>query len=128
MPARVVQRGQQVQVLNDLDRVVGVFDTPPGDTVNRVAVAANYAAAGNEDVIGVTSTASARTITLPLAASIQPGQTIVVKDESGGAATNNITIVRSGGDTIDGATSKVLNANFGTVMLYSDGASKWFSC
>jgi hypothetical protein len=77
-------------------------------------------------VIAVTSTAAARTITLPLANTVPSGWQITVKDESGGALTNNITIARSGSDTIDGATSNVIALNYGSRTLYSDGVSKWF--
>lgn len=77
-------------------------------------------------VVGVTSTAAARTITLPLANAVPAGWQTTIKDESGGALTNNITIARAGADTIDGATSNVINLNYGSRTLYSDGVSKWF--
>ena len=77
-------------------------------------------------VIGVTDTAAARTITLPLANAVPAGWQLTVKDESGGALTNNITIARAGADTIDGATSNVINLNYGSRTFYSDGVSKWF--
>jgi len=78
-------------------------------------------------VIGVTSTAAARTITLPLANAVPAGWQTTIKDESGGALTNNITIARAGSDTIDGATSNAINLNYGSRTLYSDGVSKWFT-
>lgn len=77
--------------------------------------------------IAITSTAAARTITLPAASAVPAGKTFIVKDESGGAGTNNITVQRAGSDTIDGATTKVVNTNYGSVRLYSDGVSKWFT-
>jgi len=77
-------------------------------------------------IIAVTSTAAARTINLPLANAVPAGWQITVKDESGGALTNNITIARAGSDTIDGATSNAINLNYGSRTLYSDGVSKWF--
>jgi len=128
MPARLKQMGNTVQVLDTNDRVVAVMGTPPGDAAARVAVAANYTLQGGEQLVAVTSTAAARTLTLPAASSVPVGIPIVFKDESGGAATNNITVARAGADTIDGATSKVINTNYGTFRLYSDGVSKWFSC
>jgi len=77
-------------------------------------------------VIAVTSTAAARTITLPLANTVPAGWQITVKDESGGALTNNITIARAGSDLIEGATSNSINTNYGSRTLYSDGVSNWF--
>jgi len=77
-------------------------------------------------VIGVTSTAAARTITLPLANAVPVGWQTTIKDESGGALTNNITIAKSGSDTIDGVTNIAIALNYGSRTLYSDGVSKWF--
>ena len=78
-------------------------------------------------VIGVTNTAAARTITLPLANAVPAGWQTTVKDESGGALTNNITISRAGSDTIDGVTNVAIALNYGSRTLYSDGVSKWFT-
>lgn len=94
----------------------------------RRAVSASYTVlSADAATIGVTSTSSARTITLPAANTFPPGQLLIVKDESGAAATNNITVARAGSDTIDGATSAVISANYGVTSLYSDGSSKWFT-
>ncbi len=75
-------------------------------------------------IIAVTSTSSARTITLPLANTVPAGWRIMIKDESGGALTNNITIALSGSDTTD--TTNIIT-NGGSRNLYSDGVSKWFN-
>ena len=77
-------------------------------------------------VIAVTDTSAARTITLPLANTVSAGWQITVKDESGLAGVNNITISRAGSDTIDGATSAIINSNYGSRTLYSNGVDKWF--
>lgn len=78
-----------------------------------------------QNYIGVTSTASARTITLDMDDEIV-GNTIIIKDESGGAATNNITIDTEGSSTIDGAASVVITANYGCARLIFRN-SNWFS-
>jgi len=44
-----------------------------------------------------------------------------VKDQSGGANANNITIVTQGAQTIDGAVSIAITEDFGSVTLYTDG-------
>lgn len=96
--------------------------------IRRNAQAGNYTIiAADPDYIGITSTAAARTITLPTANLLAPGRTFTVKDESGAAATNNITVQRAGTDTIEGANTKVINTNYGSVRLYTDGVSKWFA-
>lgn len=105
-----------------------IGDSERGFSLRRLAQAGNYTiTATDPDYIGITSTAAARTVTLPAASAVSAGRTFVVKDESGAAATNNITVQRAGSDTIDGATTKVINTNYGSARLYSDGASKWFS-
>lgn len=72
--------------------------------------------------VGVTSTASARTITLPAATA---GRAIIVKDESGGAGTNSITVVPASG-TIDGQANYVISSNYGLKGFISDGTN-WFT-
>jgi len=128
MTPRLRQSGSQVVLLNDNDQVVEVFGTGgSGDSSGRVATAGDYVMKGGEQIVAVTSTAAARSVTLPLASTVSPGEVLVVKDESGACATNNITVNRSGSDTIDGATTKVINTNYGTGKFYSDGVSKWFT-
>jgi hypothetical protein len=53
------------------------------------------------------------------------GRTIVVKDTTGTAFTNNITIATDGAEKIDGADTCVIAANYGYATLISDG-SNWF--
>ena len=77
-------------------------------------------------VVAVTDTTAARTINLPVANAVPAGWQTTIKDESGGAATNAITVSRSSTDTIEGATSRSINTNYGVLKLYSDGVSKWF--
>lgn len=64
-------------------------------------------------------------INLPAANAVPAGWVITVKDSTGSAATKNVTITRAGADTIEGATTKVINTAFGLFTLMSDGTSKW---
>ena len=48
------------------------------------------------------------------------------KDEEGNAALNNITIVASGSDSIDGDSTAILNRNYMAIGLYNDGVSNWY--
>ena len=70
-------------------------------------------------------TTGARVITLPSAASVSEGRFYIIKDETGTANTNNITINRAGADTIDGEISLVVDSDFASAILVSDGTSKW---
>lgn len=73
-------------------------------------------------VFGATA-GGAFTATLPLAAAVRPGKEIVFKKTD--ASANDFTVARAGADTIDGATSKVLGAQYDYMRLVSDGATKW---
>jgi hypothetical protein len=86
------------------------------------AVSANTAAMGEAHIYAVTSTASARTITISTA-DITAGRQFIVKDESGAAGTNNITIGTAGAENIDGAATAVISTNYGSVSIYSDGTN-----
>jgi hypothetical protein len=63
------------------------------------------------------------TVNLPAG---QDGRIFVIADGKGDAATNNITINRAGGDTINGATSFVLNTNKEAVVLqFNNTGANW---
>ncbi len=92
-----------------------------GQVVNRTATAVSYLVLATDYYIGVTSTAATRTITLLAAPTTN--QVFVVKDESGGAATNNITITVAGGVIlIDSAATYVIDTNFGAINLIWNGS------
>ncbi len=99
------------------------FNTPV-----TLSGAANVTASLEDYIIAVDNTAAARTVTIPTAsntgANANRGKVYIIKDQSGLAGTNNITIHPTSG-TIDGAESISINSNFGEVEVYSDG-SNWF--
>lgn len=75
-----------------------------------------------------TDTTSARTINLPAASAVTAGRYFTFKDKTGDAATNNITIVPNGSDTIDEtASSTTVNTAYGSLTLISDGVSNWLT-
>jgi hypothetical protein len=80
-------------------------------TVSDVA----YTALSTDYLISYTSLTAARTVTL-IALTDQQQQ--IIKDEAGTAGTNNITINAPSGKTIDGASSKTINTNYGNIRVY----------
>jgi hypothetical protein len=46
-----------------------------------------------------------------------------IKDQSGGAGTNTITINTQGAETIDGVSSVGITEDYGSITLYSDGTN-----
>lgn len=73
--------------------------------------------------LGITDTSAARTITL--SQTFNSGRVIYIKDESGGALLNNITIQGSAGQLIDNQATKVINTNYGSVNLISRDNNWW---
>lgn len=93
---------------------------------NPTNTATSYTIATSTDnYIRVTNTSSARTITLPLCNGKTLGNQYTVKDTSGGAGTNNITVQGNGSDLIDGASTKVINTNYGHFMFKCGVAGMW---
>jgi len=84
---------------------------------------AAYVALSTDHIIYVVASGGTKTVTVP-AASAARGRTIEIKDKSGNAAANNIT-VNTGGGNIDGAASRTMNVNFQNLVLRSDGTN-WF--
>jgi hypothetical protein len=70
-----------------------------------------YAAKAGDRLIGV-NRAGTVTITLP-SAQLRAGCTYTFKDESGAAASNNITVATEGSETIDGSATDVISDNYG---------------
>lgn len=93
---------------------------------NRTAVASSPYNVVAADMHLSVSTAAARTINLP-AASDAAGRTLIINDSVGaGANTNNITIARAGGDTINQVAGNLVIATLrASVTLESDGTSNW---
>lgn len=89
----------------------------------RTATAISAATATGSHIMAVTDTSAVRTITLtaPSSGAVQ----IIVKDESGAAATNNILVVASAGGTIDGAASVSIATNWGAKTFYYVGTANW---
>lgn len=97
----------------------------------------NYTIATSSDIIITeSSTTIASAITLPYCVagltyttaangnqSLSAAYTI--KDGGGNAATNNITITAKSGDTIDGASTKVISTNFSAFDVYCSTSTKW---
>ena len=65
-------------------------------------------------------TSAARSEALP---AVSATLYLVVKDVTGSAATNNITITTPGAETIDGAATYVINSNYASVTIVADGTN-----
>jgi hypothetical protein len=79
-----------------------------------------YTLITTDSVIVADATAGAFTVTLPSAAGIA-GRQYTIKRTNGGG--NNVTVGSMGGQTIDGASTKILGAQFSYLTVLSDGSA-----
>jgi len=89
---------------------------------SRTPTAVSVSTSSNSIIYGVTDTSAPRTVTISTA-DVDDGKVFLIKDESGAAAANNITIATQGAETIDGAATITITANYGVARLYSDGTN-----
>ena len=75
-------------------------------------------------VVFTDSTSGGITITLPVPTS---GRVLVIKDKTGKAAIHSVTITHNALETIDGANTYVLDVQYASVQLISDGIN-WSVC
>lgn len=116
---------QKMQLSENTSPYMDILTAGGVSILGRRATAVDTAIVSTDYLIAVTSTAAPRTITLPDATTLPVAQSFCIVDESGGAATNNITIATVGGQTINGATSFIMDNDYGSVELYTSGTN-WF--
>ena len=86
------------------------------------AVSSNITMAANNNYF--VNTAAARTLTLPASPTL--GDTIVVYDASGTAATNNITIARNGNNINGVAEDAIIDVNQASgILVYTGSTLGW---
>ena len=105
----------------DSERYLGA-----GVRAKRRASSGNATLTNTDYYLGITSTASARTVNLPALANTSVGKTYIIQDESGGAQTNNIIIDPAGSELIDGIGSRMIVTNYGGATVMNIG-SGWIS-
>lgn len=98
--------------------------TVHGRRLARAAYSSTSNIAVTDDYVGADSSGGAITLTLQSVAALS-GKRYIIKDEGGSAASNNITIATQGSETIDGASTFVINTSYMSKTVISDG-SDWF--
>lgn len=117
-PTQVASEGTD-KVSAHLKGIDDAFSGIAAPTV--VSVSSNITLANNTTYL--VSTAAARSLTLPSPSS---GARITIKDSTGSANVNNITIVRAGSEKIETvAASYVIDEILKSITLTSDGTD-WF--
>lgn len=87
----------------------------------------NYSVLNTDRIVATNATLTAqRTFTLPLASTMKPGQLIQIIDEFGSInGSNNILVNTTGGNTINGVSSEIIEAQYGQRIFECDGVSKY---
>jgi hypothetical protein len=76
-----------------------------------------------DDLMVDVNVSQATTLTLPTNSPI--GTNYIIKDTSGNASTNNITVSSGAGDTIDGSANNTISTNYGLLKIIYNGTNKW---
>lgn len=94
-----------------------------GGKVNRTSVNGDYDILTTDFLLGVDTSAS-RNLRLMINA-LDDGKLYCIKDESGNASINNITISTEGTATIEGQSTFIIDQDWQSIWIYSDGIN-WF--
>jgi hypothetical protein len=90
-----------------------------GLVLHRSSTATDYTVKTGDTFVAVTNTSAGRTISLP-ATVPDAGWIVIIKDESGGAATHNI-VISGNGHNLDGGASGTIVGNYAAARIYSNG-------
>jgi hypothetical protein len=88
--------------------------------IAMTTVTANYTVKRDEYIINVNGSAP---VTITLLPSAGPGEAFLVKDVSGNAVVNNITVVTSDSKLIDGQANYLMQTNYQGATFIFDGTS-----
>tara|TARA_R110000851_G_scaffold166145_2_gene311269 strand:- start:1466 stop:3145 length:1680 start_codon:yes stop_codon:yes gene_type:complete len=101
-----------------------------GGTTSYNSFTANFNVLKEHDFIGIVTTGSVITASLPTAATYNPGQRVTFKDVSGSCSGSNHIVISASaygsGDRIDGAGVVKIQVGFGAVTLASDGVGSYY--
>ena len=97
----------------------GLVAAVPTVAPSRTQVSSNYQALATDTVIAVTNAASVITITLADPTTLEPGQQVIVKDETGNDAEFQISV----NGLIDGQSTVPITTNYGLVWVYCTGSA-----
>ena len=96
---------------------VGGGTVPPSLTPTVVTFAQSPYTILDSDYLILCATAGGAITIQTKASSTRNGREVDIKDSDGAAATNNISILRTGAETIDGMTSYPIDTNYGAANL-----------
>ena len=97
------------------------------DRVSKASGDSPYTMTATDHYIGLDTSGGTIQVDLQAAASAVEGRVIIIKDETGDAGTNNITVDANGSETIDGSLTQVINNAYGSLTLVctNRGGKQW---
>lgn len=91
------------------------------------AVSGNLTILSTDDFVYLlVDTGIALEITLPSASALAAGRIYIIKDITGTADLQNITITPQGGETIDGEAELIIDEAYGCYTIVADGAASFY--
>jgi len=97
-----------------------------GLKVKHAEKSASYTLTSSDYIVGVTSVAGGKTMTLPSASAEGAGKMFMIKDQSGSASESNyIRVAAPSGQTLDGQSYYDIKVPYESVSVVSNG-SHWF--
>ena len=119
--------GNQVQLTSaGAVSSTGVSSIQFASTTAALTGTATIAVADNLSYYYCDTSTAGVTVTLPAVGDSPAGRFFLIKDSTGTAATNNITVTASGTDFVDGAGTYIIASNYGSAMIISRGNSNAF--
>ena len=103
--------------------IAGRITNQEGRIFHRIGTATSRTILATDHYVGITSTLTGRTMTLP--ADHISGTVFIFNDETGGANINNIIIATADSDTINDVSTVSISAGYGTIRVISDGVDWW---
>ena len=85
-----------------------------------------YAVAVSDQFIEADSSVVPIVILLPDLLTVSRGHKIIIKDSTGSASTNNITVTPVLGTSIDGVSPYVISSDWTSITLVSSGTNVWY--
>lgn len=115
----------QAPVTSFADKPFNFLDHKRAHPVKKTyrSTAVNTTFRTEERILGMTSTGTARTITIGSNLIKKAGHIFSIVDEGGGAASNNITVATEASENINGASTYVIEANREATTFYSNGSN-----
>jgi hypothetical protein len=116
VPGGIIRSSTWNAIFTDITSALTLLGQQLYNTTAVAIGASPYTPVATDTLLLAASSGGSITISLPTAAS-RSGYPLKIKDSTGNAATNNVTITANGTDRIEGLVSVKINVNYGGYTL-----------